>query len=351
MNEVLARVTIHPEATIRDAMEAIDRGAVEIALMADEDCRLLGAVTDGDVRRALLAGASLDSPVKTYVSDHPHTVGPEASRAEVVDLMAARAIEQVPVIDDGGRLVGLHVMRELLGGVDRSNVAVILAGGRGTRLGSLTANVPKPMIPVAGRPILERIVLHLVGVGIRRVVISVGYLAEVIEEHFGDGSAFGCSIEYVREDPERPLGTGGPLALVQELTGPPREPLLLLNGDLVADFPVDDLLHHHEETDAIVTMSYWQHRHEVPYGVLDLSSDGRVVGLIEKPVASWPINAGIYVLDPTILPRIPSDIHYPVTDLIADCLQRGETVSAVEIDGEWHDVGQPEQLRRARGQL
>lgn len=350
MNAELERLSIGPDSTVREAMEAIDRGACEIALVVDRDRRLIGTVTDGDVRRALLADAPLDAPVSKIVSRDPYTVTPKASRAEVLDLMNARSIEQVPVVEPGGTLVGLHIMRELIGGRERENSAVVLAGGRGTRLGSLTKAIPKPMLPVAGRPILERIVLHLVGSGIRRIVLSVGYLAEVIEDYFGDGAEFGCRIEYVREDPDRPLGTGGPLGLVGAVPDPPKEPLLLMNGDLVTEFGVGDLFDHHEEAGAMITVTYREHHYEVPYGVLDIDHRGGLMGLVEKPVMSWPLNAGVYVIDPVLLSRVPEGVEFPVTDLVADCLERSEIVATFEIDGEWHDVGHPETLRRARGE-
>lgn len=349
MADRLEPMEISEGATIRSALLAINGGSYEIALVVDSRRCLVGTVTDGDVRRALLAGSSLDDPVRPFVSKSPYAVGPTAGRAEVLDLMSSRAIQQVPVVNDEGVLLGLHVMRELVGVSERPNAALVLTGGRGTRLGSLTAETPKPMLPVAGRPILERIVLHLVGSGIRRVILSVGYLAEVIEDHFGDGSDFGCRVEYVREDPESPLGTGGPLGLVGQLSDPPGEPLLLMNGDLVTEFRVDELFRHHEESRALITMTYREHFHQVPYGVLDVDA-GRVVALDEKPLQSWPINAGIYVVDPSLVARVPPGTALPVTDLISDCLDRGEFVGAVEIDGEWHDVGYPEHLREARGQ-
>lgn len=350
MTERLKPILVGPKATIQQAMVAIDRGAYEIALVVDAERRLLGAVTDGDVRRALLAGRALTDPVIEHASRSPYTVGPEAGRAEVLDLMNARTIAQVPVVDGDGVLVGLHVMRELVGREELDNTAVILAGGRGTRLQDVTLGVPKPMVPVAGRPILERIVLHLVGAGIRKIIISVGYMAEVIEGHFGDGSKFGCRISYVREDPDSPLGTGGPLRLVGELPDPPTKPLLLMNGDLVTDVPVPDLLRYHEEHGPVVTMTYWHHHHEVPYGVLDLDPSGNVAGLVEKPLESWPINAGVYVIEPELLMRAPAGVEFPMTDLIIECLERGEPVSAFQIDGEWHDIGTPDQLWRARGE-
>lgn len=241
----LRELVITEDATVRDAMQAIDQGTVEIALVVDAAGRLVAAVSDGDIRRALLGGTQLDDPVMPHATRNPKTTGPESSRAQILDQMRAQYISQVPIVDKNGRLIGLHVMRELLGGQRRPNAAVIMAGGRGTRLGSLTETTPKPMLKVAGRPILERLVLHLVGSGIRSLFLSVNYLAQVIEDHFGDGKDYGCEIHYLREDPDRPLGTAGSLALIDPESPARKAPLLVMNGDLVTDFSVPDLLASH----------------------------------------------------------------------------------------------------------
>jgi hypothetical protein len=210
----LAKLKVLEGAVLREAMQAIDRGACEIAFVVDASEKLLGTVTDGDVRRALLAGATLEDPVGPVMNRRFTAVDENASRAEVLDLMKARTLGQVPVTDSQGRLVGLHLLREMLGREEKPNWAVVMAGGRGERLRPLTDSIPKPMVCVAGRPILERIVLHLVGQGIRRIFLAVNYMADVIEDHFGDGRSFGCGIQYLRE--VRPLGTGGALALLPE---------------------------------------------------------------------------------------------------------------------------------------
>lgn len=344
----LDRLLVSPDATLREAMYAIDRGEYEIALMVERDRTLRGVVTDGDVRRALLAGRSLDDPALPHASLTPLTVDPSAPRANVLDLMRARGISQVPVVDGDHRLVGIHKMRELLGSVDRANWALIMAGGRGQRLGSITEEVPKPMLPVAGRPLLERIVLHLVGHGLRRIFLSVNYLADVIHDHFGDGSDFGCRIEYIEED--EPLGTAGSLALLRDVAGVPSAPVLVMNGDVVTQFSVGDLLDDHVSTGAAATVAAHEHLYQVPYGVLDLTADGRVSQIIEKPRASWHVNAGIYVLDPDVFADLrlePADM----TEMLTDLLARGRPVGVWLLDGDWIDVGHPSQLRAARGHM
>jgi CBS-domain-containing membrane protein len=180
MNDRLTKIIVSENVSIRTALEAIDRGAVDIALAVDTEHRLVGTVTDGDIRRALLKGASLADPISTCMARGFTAVGVQTTRAEVLDMMKARVFEQIPIVDGSGRVVGLHLLREMLGAVVRPNWALVMAGGRGERLRPLTDAIPKPMIKVAGRPILERIVLHLVGSGIRHVFLAVNYKAELM---------------------------------------------------------------------------------------------------------------------------------------------------------------------------
>lgn len=331
------------DGSLLDAMKALERGAIGIAFVVERG-RLIGTMTDGDVRRALLGGAALGQPLLPHAQRAFTSVTPQTSRSEVLDLMQARAIEQVPIVDDTGTLRGVHLLRELLGAAERPSWAVVMAGGRGVRLRPITDTIPKPMIKVAGRPILERIVLHLVGSGIRRVFLSVNYLAPIIEQHFGDGERFGCRIDYLRED--KPLGTGGALSLLPE---PPTAPLMVLNGDLLTQVNVGEMLAFHESGAHQATVAVTEYTHTVPFGVAELEQD-RIRDLVEKPTAAWWANAGIYCLSPALVARVPKGEETPMTTLIGDCLTRGESVGAYRVLGEWLDVGRPDELKKARGE-
>jgi dTDP-glucose pyrophosphorylase len=343
MNDRLSTIIIPMDASIRTAMEAIDTGAVDIALAVDAEGALVGTVTDGDIRRAILKGAKLTESVSAFIARNFTAVGPEATRAEVLDMMKARVFEQIPIIDGKGRVIGLHLLREMLGAVVRPNWAMVMAGGRGERLRPLTDTVPKPMIRVAGRPILERIVLHLVGSGIRTIYLAVNYRAEMIKEHFKSGREFGCSIEYVHE--ETPLGTGGALSL---LPVKPVDPLVVLNGDLVTQFDVGEMLRVHTDRKHKLTMGIHAYVHVVPFGVVQ-TENGRVSALTEKPTQTWQTNGGVYVLEPDLIPRVPSNVSFPITSLVEDCLDRGEHVGIFNLEDDWVDVGRPQELQRARG--
>jgi dTDP-glucose pyrophosphorylase len=344
MTDQLENACVAGTATLREALEAIDRSGYEMALILADDGRLVGILTDGNARRAILAGASLQDSVEPLMQRFYTAVGTQATRAEVLDLMRARGFHQIPILDDSGRLVGLHLLREMIGAVARSNWAVVMAGGRGERLRPLTDCTPKPMVRVAGRPILERIILHLVGFGIQRIFLAVNYKADAICGHFKDGFAFGCQIDYLRE--EKPLGTGGALSLLPEK---PVDPLLVLNGDLLTQWDIARMLAFHTVGGHKATVGVHEYIHRVPFGVTVLNGD-RIVAMREKPTESWQANAGIYVLDPSLLARIPKDISFPLPSLMEGCIARGESVGAFRIAEDWIDIGEQATLKLARGE-
>ncbi|HXT16684.1 MAG TPA: nucleotidyltransferase family protein [Gemmatimonadaceae bacterium] len=341
----LSNLCVRNTATLFEALQAIDSGAESIVFVCDESGKIIGSLSDGDVRRALLSGAALsDSCLERVMNRQFAWVTPSAGRAEVLDIMRARDVGQLPVLDEHGRLCGLHTVGQIMSAAHRTNAAVILAGGRGTRLHPLTETVPKPMVTVAGRPILERLVLHLMSCGIRTIYISVNYLAHVIEEHFGDGSRFGCRIEYLRED--QPLGTGGPLALVKDRVS---EPVVVMNGDLVTQCDVGAMLDFHTQGGYTVSMGLRRYCFTVPFGVARVQGE-RLRELIEKPTERELINAGVYVLSPEVLQHIPRGREYPITELFNYCLREALPAGAFLIEEEWVDVGQHHELQRARGE-
>lgn len=342
-DEDLKRFIVRPGYTVRDAMRVINDNWRELALVADDDLRILGVITDGDIRRGLLDGLTMDSPAASLMTRQYVHVGPNADRAGVLDLMKARSIRQVPVLDAQRRLVGIHFLEALIGTTEKPNAAVIMAGGEGRRLRPYTDTRPKPMMEVAGRPILERIVLHLVGYGIKRIFISVNYLAHMIEDHFGDGARFGCTIDYLHE--AQPLGSGGALSLL-----PPdiEHPLLVMNGDLVSQFDVSRLLDQHTHDRAEATLAARHHQVDIPFGVLDVDGT-RLTRLTEKPSTHYLVNAGIYVLSPSLLDSIPRARFYPMTELFEALVREGRRVSVYRIEEDWIDVGRREDLSRANG--
>lgn len=339
---MLDKYCIAPGTSILDVLKKINAAGISMVVVC-EGKKALGTLTDGDIRRALIGGADLSSPISTYYTRQFISVDPDALRADVLDLMRARVIEQIPIIDCKGELKGIHTMHSILGHSAKPNWAVIMAGGKGTRLGKLTESIPKPMLKVAGKPILERLVLHLISYGIRRIFISVNHLSHVIEEYFEDGSKWGCSIEYLRE--EEPLGSGGALSL---LPGIPEHPVVLMNGDLLIEADISQMLSFHEAHDFYATMGVHYYSHEIPFGCIGIDQN-RIVGLEEKPVLTKTINGGVYVLSPDAVQSVPGNSFFPATCIFEEALSKNLPCGAYPLDGDWADVGLPEQLKKARG--
>ena len=338
----LEKYLIRSGRTIREAMLRINDNWREIVLVQDADGLVCGAITDGDIRRGILRGETLESPVEQVMNREFVSVGPDMDRAGVLDMMKALMIRQMPVLDREGRLQCIHFLNDLLGAAVKPNVAVIMAGGEGVRLRPLTENCPKPMIRVAGRPILERVVLHLIGYGIRKIYLSINYLGGQIESHFGDGSKFGCDIEYLRED--APLGTGGALSLLP----PQQHPVVVMNGDQVTQANIDKLLRSHEEEGGVATIGIRHYQMEIPFGVV-INEGKKLVGIQEKPTSHYLINTGIYILDPHVLALVPKNELYPITTLFDRLLAENRPVSVHYFDEDWIDVGRHDDLHKARG--
>jgi NDP-sugar pyrophosphorylase family protein len=245
-------------------------------------------------------------------------------------------------VDDDGRLQGLHFLHNIIGGRKLDNIAVIMAGGKGARLHPVTKYLPKPMIKVAGRPILERLVLHLVSCGVTRIYLAINYLGHMIEEHFGNGANLGCSIEYLREN--EPLGTGGALSLLPEISD---NPLLVMNGDLIMQANVERMLHLHNEGGFFATMGVKPYYHQVPFGCVEAEA-GKIISMCEKPSVNMLINAGVYILSPEALSSIPNKF-FPITELFESALEQGRSCASFLIEDDWTDVGRMDDLERAQG--
>lgn len=338
----LQALIVRPADTILDVMKVIDRCGMEAALVCDTNRRLLAVVTDGDIRRALISGSSLQRPV-SEVGNRLFTALPAGmGRTEAVQIMVEKGIKCLPEVDALGRVVELHTLHGSLLGQRKENWAVIMAGGKGERLGELTHAIPKPMLPVGDRPILERIVQLLVGHGIRRIFISVNHYGRMIEDHFGDGSRFFCRIDYLHET--RPLGTGGALALLPER---PAHPVVVMNGDLITGINVSRLLEFHGEGGYAATMAVRAHKVTVPFGVAEIANHS-ITKLVEKPSLNYFINAGIYAIGPEALDLVPGDRAYPITELFNTCLQTSRPVGAYHLQEYWSDVGLPEEFTRVQ---
>lgn len=328
------QVLASPSATILETIKRIDDGALQIALVVDSGGKLVGTVTDGDVRRGMLKGISLDQPASAIMNANPICVAAGSDRQTILALMKQRQLRQIPVVDAAGVLVGLETLDGYLQPAKRENIVVLMAGGEGTRLRPLTQNCPKPMLSVGGRPILETILLNFLEYDFNRFYISVNYMGEVIQEYFGDGSKWGTDIRYV-EETER-MGTAGALALLPEV---PRHPLLVMNGDLLTKANFGQLLEFHAAHRSKATMCVREQDFEVPYGVLTLK-DNDIVEIREKPVTRHYVNAGIYVLEPEALHLLPSEGYCDMPVLLESLIRSGGKVAAFPLREYWLDIGQ-----------
>ncbi len=336
------KVLVEPDTSLLQALRILDETSLQILVVVDPERRPLGTVTDGDLRRGILNHLSLDVSVEHLMNRTPVTCGHDTDRLELYERMLALQIRRVPVLDSGGRVAGLIALEELSMPEPLENWAVVMAGGLGTRLRPLTDSVPKPMLPVGPRPIIETTLHHLRFYGFRRVYLAVRYKADIIEDYFGDGKSLGLDIRYLREDKE--LGTAGALRLIDER---PTAPLLVMNGDLLAKVNYRNLLDVHSGSGAKATVCLGEHHYQVPYGVAEFKGN-RLVRLVEKPVKRFQVNAGIYVLNPELIDGIPHGRSYDMPTLVDGRIEAGDAVCTYPIFGYWVDIGRLEDLSRAQ---
>jgi dTDP-glucose pyrophosphorylase len=344
----LSKFIVSPDNSIRQVIAFIDRNEKGIALVVDKQQKLLGTITDGDIRRAILEGQRLDEPVsklitRKFKSSYPKPVTARlgTQRTDLLQLMQERAVRQVPLLDANGRVAELVTLDELMPDKFLPLQAVIMAGGSGTRMRPLTEDLPKPMLPVGDRPLMEVIIEQLRQAGIGRVNVTTHYLPEKITDYFGNGENFGVELNYVSED--RPLGTAGSLGLIDW----PKETLLVINGDILTKVNFRAMLNYHREHRADITVGVRKYELQVPYGVVECE-DQRVCHLREKPSLSFFVNAGIYMLEPRVIQYIPNDQHYDMTDLIERLIQKGRSVVSFPIVEYWLDIGEPSDYARAQ---
>lgn len=335
-----ASLVVPPDVTVREALAKIDSGGKQLVLVV-KDGHLVGVVSDGDIRRGLLRGVELDDTVSEVINDHPATVLPTADQDEIERLKSRLGVRHIPVVDEKGVLIDLVGPDEQVA-VELSTPVVLMAGGRGKRLYPLTKDLPKPMVPVGGVPMIEVILRRLRAQGFRRIHVSVNYLGHLIEEHLGDGSALGLEIDYLHET--SPLGTAGALA---QLDGRMTEPFVVMNSDLLTDVDLRRMLTFHRRVADGGTVGVREYTFEIPFGVVRLAGEA-VESLAEKPQHRELVSAGIYVLEPVALSHLVRDEYCDMPTLLAELIDAGRTVGAFQIHEDWIDIGRLEDLERAR---
>ena len=335
------KILISPTAKIRRALEIIDSGSMKIALVADESQKLLGTLTDGDVRRAFLNGKGLDDSIEAIYYRTPITCGINESKEKILQLAVRHKLYQIPIVDDNGRIVGIAQVDDLLKPTQHKNKVVLMVGGLGARLSPLTDSTPKPMLHVGNKPILETIIDGFSKYGFTDITLSVNYKSHIIEDYFGNGEAFGVNIDYVHET--KRMGTAGALSLIRNnLT----EPFFVMNGDLLTNVNFEHMHEYHLSHDAAATMAVREYDFQVPYGVVNLH-EGQILSIEEKPTRKFFVSAGIYMLSPEVLSYIPINEFFDMPTLFERIIAKRGNVISFPIREYWLDIGRTSDYERA----
>lgn len=331
-----------PDAPISEVIRAIDAGGIQIALIVDSKKRLLGTVTDGDVRRGILRGFPLTEKARRVMNKTPITANAHDSQDKVLSLMKSKTIHQVPLLDKKGVLIDIKILDELVQQTEKLNWVVLMAGGTGSRLKPLTDHTPKPMIEVGNQPILETILRNFIEHGFKKFYLSVNYKNEVLENYFGNGSKWGVSIRYIKEKTR--LGTAGSLSLLPQKTN---LPLIVMNADLLTNINFTQLLDFHGQNSSDATMCVREYDVQVPFGVVKIDKH-HILKIDEKPSQRHFVNAGIYVLGPHALTQISKNAPMDMTTLFEKLIQKKRKVSAFPIREYWLDIGHMDDLKKAK---
>lgn len=334
---------VKPDATLAQAIKVLDKASLRIALIVDNEGKLHGTLTDGDVRRALLKYLSLETPVLQVMNPKPKTADQEWTDSRILALMEQYDVLHLPLLDKEGKLIGLADLHSLLNKHKHENPVFLMAGGFGTRLRPLTNKCPKPMLKVGDKPILEKILLNFVEAGFYRFYISTHYMPEVIREYFGNGEKWGVTIKYVHED--EPLGTGGALGLLphDEID----QPMFMMNGDLLTSLNLHSFLEFHKSHGGVATMCVREYEHQVPYGVI--TSDGiEIKSMVEKPIQRFFINAGVYLLEPQLVKSVLPGTRIDMPTLLEKQIENKKPVTMFPIHEYWLDVGRIDDFKRAQ---
>lgn len=342
--QTLDSIVVSSTVSIRKVLQVIEDGVKQIALVVDEDKKLIGTVNDGDIRRAILNGYSLDDSIENIYFKSPTVASISDTKESIIKLATLRKVHQIPLIDDAGKLVGLDILDELIEQKTKSNKVVLMVGGLGTRLRPLTENTPKPMLKVGNKPILQTIVEKFSQYGFVNIIMCVNYKSNIIQDFFGDGSRFGVNISYIQE--EKRMGTAGALSLVRKKLN---EPFFVMNGDLLTNINFEHMMDYHLQNNSIATMGVREYDFQVPYGVVNV--DGiDIKSIEEKPVQSFFVSGGVYVLSPNVLEYIPNDEFFDMPTLFEKVISDDKKSISFPIREYWMDIGRLDEYEKANNE-
>ena len=333
-------IKINQNASIKQALKVIDKGAIKVAVVLSDDGLLLGMLNDGDIRRALLKGMSLGDSIAGIINKHPVVANINDTKERILELANEKKLHQIPIISNG-KLIGIQDIREFLAPKNKPNKVILMVGGLGTRLRPLTNDVPKPMLDVGNKPILHTIVENFAKYGYTDIIMCVNYKSEIIKEYFGNGDKFGVKIEYVLESQR--MGTAGALSLLKER---PKDDFFVMNGDLLTNVNFEYLHEYHKDSNALASICIRKYEMQVPYGVVNVRAN-KVTSIEEKPTQSFFVSAGIYMFSPIVLDFIPKGVFYDMPTLFSELLKHDFPIHPFPIREYWLDIGRMDEYRRA----
>ncbi|MDY0328081.1 MAG: nucleotidyltransferase family protein [Arcobacteraceae bacterium] len=334
-------IKLHINSTIKEALAIIDNGGLQIALIVDENDKLLGTLTDGDIRRGLLKGLDLNSFIESIIFKTPTVANVSDTKETILNLALSKKLHQIPIVDDNRKIIGLIEIEELIRPKTKTNKVVLMVGGLGTRLRPLTEHTPKPMLKVGNKPILQTIVEKFAEYGYTNIVMCVNYKSHIIQDYFGDGKEFGVNIEYILE--EQRMGTAGALSLLKE---EPTEPFFVMNGDLLTNINFEHLHSYHCSHNAVASMCVRDYDFQVPYGVVNIQ-EGKILSIEEKPIQKFFVSAGIYLLSPEVLEYIPQNEFYDMPTLFEKLIGLNKNTISFPLREYWLDIGRIEEYKKA----
>lgn len=337
----IENIKLSTSSTIKEALEIIDTGAMKIALVLDGDNKLLGTVSDGDIRRGLLKGLALSDSVESIIYRNPTVCSINDTKEDILKVAVEKKIQQIPIIDIDGVLVGINEIDELLISPVYANKVILMVGGIGSRLQPLTNDRPKPLLEVGNKPILETIIANFAKYGFKDIILSVNYKSHMIEDYFGDGSEFGVTIDYINED--KRMGTAGAISLIRDQL---IDPFFVMNGDLLTNVNFEHMLEYHLVNGAAATMGVREYDFQVPYGVVNID-DHQITSIEEKPIHSFFVNGGMYILSTEALGYIPNNTFYDMPTLFEKLIANNQKAISFPIREYWLDIGQMIDFERA----
>ena len=341
----MKNITLQPTSTIKQTLKIISEGAMKIAIIIDDEDKVIGTITDGDIRYGLLRGYTLEDNIENLYSKTPTLANVNDTKESIIQKAISEKLYQIPIVDNSGKLVAVEDLATLLKTTNKSNRVILMAGGLGTRLKPLTNDAPKPLLKVGNKPILETIITNFVKYGFINITISVNYKSNMIKQYFQDGKKFGANIDYIEEN--KRLGTAGALSLIQDK---PTEPFFVMNADLLTDVNFSHILDFHILENAIATMCVREYDFQVPYGVIELNGS-QIISIKEKPTHNFFVNAGIYVLSPKIFEYIPTNQFYDMPTLFDTLLKMDKKAISFPIHEYWLDIGQIEEYNKANNEF